>query len=66
MKAKTKLLVILSDIHVGSTVGLWPEEFVTTEGYPVRQNAFQKQLWTLWGEMREWMKTKVGKDPFEV
>ena len=66
MKAKTKLAVILSDIHVGSTVGLWPDKFKANEGFEIGQNDFQKQLWALWKENLKWIEKIVGKDEFEI
>lgn len=66
MKAKTKLLVILSDLHVGSTVGLWPPGFVANEGFPIGQNAFQKLLWSHWKDCLKWIKRTTGDEPFEL
>ena len=34
--------MLLSDLHIGSTVGLWPEGFICSEGYPIGQNKFQE------------------------
>lgn len=66
MKAKTKLAVILSDTHIGSTLGLWPPNFVCNEGFTIGQNRFQEWLWEKWGEGKAWIKKVVGKSPFEL
>lgn len=66
MRAKTSIQVILSDIHVGSTVGLWPDEFIANEGMHIGQNRFQKLLWEHWTACREWIMGVCGKDPFEL
>ena len=42
------LIVVLADLHIGSTVGLLPPGFVTDEGNEVKQNAMQKWLWDCW------------------
>jgi hypothetical protein len=59
-----KHIVCLSDLHVGSTVGIWPEGFVAHEGYEVGQTPIQKWLWRCWQEMQEWVEGYVGKDGF--
>lgn len=66
MKSKTKLLLLISDLHVGSTVGLWPSGFVSSEGYPIGQNKFQEWLWQCWGEAMKWADTVIGKDAFDL
>lgn len=43
---KPKILVLLSDLHVGATSGLLPPNFVTFEGNEIGQNAYQKWLWS--------------------
>lgn len=66
MKSKTSLQVILSDLHIGSTVGLWPENFVSNEGNPIGQNRFQNLLWKHWLSCKEWIAETVGYAPFEL
>lgn len=66
MKCTTKLIVLLSDLHVGSTVGLWPPDFTSNEGNPIGQNKFQQWLWECWCDAMKWTDKIVGKDPFEV
>jgi hypothetical protein len=66
MKIKSKVLVLLSDTHIGSTVGLWPEGFISNEGYPIGQNNLQKWLWKCWNDCQEWIGSIVGDDPFDV
>lgn len=57
---------MLSDLHIGSTVGLWPEGFISNEGYPIGQNQFQKWLWKCWTDMLKWSAQVVGDATFEL
>lgn len=66
MKSPTKLVLLLSDLHIGSTVGLWPEGFVSNEGFPIGQNRFQKWLWQCWNDVLKWSGAIIGKDEFEI
>lgn len=67
MKAKTKLCVVLSDLHVGSTVGLWPPGFVANEGFAIGQNPFQSLLWQHWVDCTtKWIPRVVGDDEFDL
>lgn len=43
-----KHLVVISDLHCGSTLGLLPPGFVTHEGQEVVANAAQAYLWDCW------------------
>lgn len=66
MKAKTKQLVILSDLHCGGSTGLWPKGFKTHEGFEVGQNGFQEWLWECWEDLEGWIKKKTGGKPYEL
>ena len=66
MKSKNKVLMTFSDIHVGSTVALWPEGFVSNEGNPIGQNKFQKWLWSCWLDMQKWATNVIGDDEFDL
>lgn len=62
-----KLAVILSDLHFGSTVGLWPDSFISQEGIPIGQNDFQKWLWECWCDLHENELPKyIGNDPYAL
>jgi len=41
-------IVVVSDLHVNSTVGLFPPNFVRDDGASVSQNKFQAWLWRCW------------------
>ena len=58
------VIVVLSDLHVGSTKGLMPESFTTVEGVEVRQNAIQQYLWACWIRAQNFIQQTVGDDPF--
>ena len=66
MKSKAKLIVALSDLHVGSTVGLWPKDFVSNEGNPIGRNKFQEWLGECWDDAMAGIAKVVGKDEFEL
>jgi predicted phosphodiesterase len=61
-----RLLVVLSDMHVGSTVGLWPPGFVSTEGFPIGQNLFQEWLWECWEHCKGWIKETTGGAAYDL
>lgn len=64
-KQAPKIAVVISDLHVGSTVGLWPEKYVSVEGVPIGQSDLQKWIWKLWLDAtRKWMPSIVGDDPY--
>lgn len=66
MVSKNKIVMVLSDLHVGSTVGLWPEGFVSNEGNLIGQNKFQEWLWECWEDMLKWSDKIISKQPFEL
>jgi len=66
MKTTSKLVLNISDLHVGSTVGLWPKDFISNEGNPIGQNNFQKWLWACWVDMLQWADKVIGDDQFDV
>jgi hypothetical protein len=54
------LLVVLSDLHCGSTKGLLPPGFVTLEGQEVGQNVFQRFLWECWQKANTFIDQVAG------
>lgn len=46
--ARPDKLLVISDIHVGSTLGLLPPGYTTIEGNKIEQNAVQLFLWWCW------------------
>lgn len=66
MKTSSKLILVVSDLHVGSTVGLWPENFISTEGNPIGQNSFQEWLWECWLDMNEWVKKITNDNSYDI
>lgn len=65
-KTSAPCTVILSDLHIGSTVALWPDKFVSEEDVPVGQNRFQKLLWKQWKKVWPWISEQVGDRPFNL
>lgn len=66
IKTKSRLILQLSDLHVGSVVGLWPENFTANEGFTIGQTVFQKWLWQCWGDMTEWAAKIIDDEPFDL
>ncbi len=65
-KSDTRLMVLISDPHVGSTFGLLQPSFITHEGNEVSQNALQKWLWSSWLDSWAWAKEVIGKDAWAL
>jgi hypothetical protein len=71
MSKGIRLLVVLSDLHAGSTLSLCPPDFATLEGNTVQPNAVQRWLWSCWRNLNdEWLPSviggEIGKDPFAL
>jgi hypothetical protein len=45
-------LLVIGDVHVGSTYGMLPPDFISTDGSEKPQNAGQKYLWECWLDMK--------------
>lgn len=52
--------MVLSDLHVGSTVGLVPPGYVTLEGQEITQSPIQKFLWEAWLDMLKWAEERLA------
>jgi hypothetical protein len=59
-------VVVVGDLHCGSTVGLLPPGFVTLEGQEVRQSALQAWTWARWVEFGDWARGVVGDEPYAL
>lgn len=59
-----KLIVGISDLHCGSTVGLMPPDFVTEEGNELKQNPLQRWLWDCWQRFDGWVGEVTNGDPY--
>jgi len=66
MTRPTKLLVLISDIHGGSTQSLLPPGFENHEGNPIGQNAVQRWLWSCWLAAQKFADEVTGDDPFAL
>jgi len=65
-RKKPRVIVVLSDIHAGSTVALMPPEFTTLEGVLLAQNPMQRWLWECWQDAQAWITASVGTDPYAL
>lgn len=64
-KKQPQILVILSDLHCGSTVGLLPPEFDLQDGNRIQHNKYQAWLWQCWMDATgDYFRRHVGNDPF--
>lgn len=62
-----RLVIVFSDLHCGSTVGLCPPGFETIEGQRVGLSLFQEWLWQCWTDATmSWIPAVTGGDPFAV
>lgn len=58
------LIIVISDLHCGSTVGLLPPGFQTLEGQRVAQNPIQLWLWKCWLDANRWIADLAAGRPF--
>jgi hypothetical protein len=66
-KQKTPIgAVVVSDLHCGSVVGLWPDNHKTESGNIVAlgNNLHQQWLWDCWNDKDQKIADHFGKDPF--
>jgi hypothetical protein len=60
-------IIVISDIHAGSSVGLSPPETSLDDGGLYRFSEFQKYLYGWWREFwDEWVPAVTGKEPYAV
>ena len=62
--AKPRVVVLLSDLHVGGSTALFPEGFETKTGNKVGLNPAQKWLLQCWAAGQDFIKEVVGDDPY--
>jgi len=63
---KIQNLVVISDTHFGSTVGLCPPEFELDDGGFYKPSKLQTALWTLWSDFWEWAYNVMHGEPFAL
>jgi hypothetical protein len=51
-KDGTRNILVVGDLHVGSTYGLLPPDFVSCDGSEKSQNEGQKYLWACWEDLK--------------
>lgn len=63
-----KKIVVLSDLHCGSAVGLLPPALAETEDtLALRQNKVQEWLWRCWSDFtNRWLPIVLGGDPYAL
>lgn len=61
-----RIVVTLSDLHAGSTVGLLPPDFETLEGQTIGLSPIQEWLWACWQDVTARLKEYVGSDPWAL
>ncbi len=67
-KSPSRLLVVLSDLHCGSDVGLLPPKVTLTDGQEIGhgKNAWQAWLWQEWLKMQQWVCEISSGEPYDV
>lgn len=63
---RPELVLVLSDLHVGSTVGLLPPKHRTIEGNVIELNAVQAFLWDAWRDMLRWVEDTTAGANYAV
>lgn len=63
---RPELVLVLSDLHVGSTVGLLPPQYRTIEGNAIELNAVQAFLWDAWRDMLRWVEDTTAGANYAV
>jgi hypothetical protein len=69
MAVKPRLVLIVSDLHCGSTVGLMHPDCVVTDDdgeKAIPQRPYQRWLWQCWLDMIETTGEVIGKDPHHL
>lgn len=61
-----RTLVVISDVHCGSTRALLPPGFETLEGQVVAQNATQRWLWECWLRANDFIAATANGDPYAL
>lgn len=61
-----RAVVVLSDLHCGSSKALLPPGFVTLEGNEVDQNVPQQWLWECWIRANNFIDSTLGRSPFAL
>lgn len=61
-----RAIVVVSDIHAGSTRGLLPPGIVTTSEVEIGLNSLQQFLWNSWVDANNWVADVMGDDPFAL
>lgn len=62
--SQIRQLVLISDIHAGSTKAILPPGFETLEGQPVGQSEIQKWFWQCWELANGWINQKTDIEPY--
>ena len=63
---KPEVVLVISDTHCGSDVGLLPEEVYLDDGQKIGygKNKWQEWLWKSFQETQKTLLAKIGSDPF--
>jgi len=64
MQTPETLLVIVSDLHCGSTVALCPPDYVMNDDGTWGQNAIQRWIWEHWLRFGRWVDDYTAGRPF--
>lgn len=62
--SKVKHMVVVGDIHAGSTHAVMPPEYTTLEGNVIKANLVQRWLYNCWEHFSTWVDQEVGDDQY--
>lgn len=65
-RREVRHVVVLSDTHFGSAVGLCPPEFALDDGGLYRFSEFQDVLWLWWQEFWSWVPQATRGEPYAL
>lgn len=59
-------VIVISDLHAGSTYGIMPPNFHTKEGNEIGLNDVQKWYWECWEDCWKWAYELIGDEEWSV
>ena len=64
MKARCRNIVVISDTHFGSSIGLCPPSAMLDDDITVAPSLMQQTMWKLWLDFWQWAHITIGREPF--
>lgn len=65
--SKIKNLIVISDLHVGCTLGLMQPEFMLDNGNIIKHSKLQKKVWQMWLNFwYDWIPKVTNGEPYYI